>query len=150
MHRRLLGRGEAAEVDALAVAPLGCNVRPHLAGVRLLHIAKPALDIGAGQRKPLRFSQRDRLHRRHRRRQGRAVCRLGRPGDVQRCLLGRREDTEEDQLALALHLHLVRSCPARRLHEHAAKTALVSGAADERQPLRLRLRPRLLRCHRRG
>eukprot|EP00964_Phaeocystis_antarctica_P029325 scaffold16518_cov61-Phaeocystis_antarctica.AAC.2 len=152
VQRRLLSRGEDAEVNVLAVAPHVGLVRPRLALSVHSHVAKPALAIGAGQRQSLRLRLRPRLLRCHRRGQVRGGTgsrpRLGRSGEVQRRLLGRGEATEEDLLAVALHVCLVRPHLAARSRKHVAKPARVI-RAGQRQPLRLRLRQSLLRCHRR-
>eukprot|EP00964_Phaeocystis_antarctica_P074125 scaffold45529_cov55-Phaeocystis_antarctica.AAC.2 len=153
VQRRLLSRGKEAEKDVLAVTPHPCLVRPRRVVGFHSHVSKPALGIGAGQRQPLRFSQRHHLHRCHRRGQGHGGAgsspRLGRSGDVQRRLLGRGEVSDIDSLAVAPHVCLVRPPRAAGSQRHIAKPSLVSGAAGQRQPLRLRLRQRLRRRHRR-
>eukprot|EP00964_Phaeocystis_antarctica_P085941 scaffold54349_cov68-Phaeocystis_antarctica.AAC.3 len=140
-------------MNVLAVAPHFCIVRPHLVAWLHGHAAKPALVSGAaGQRQPLRLRLRQRLRRCHRRGQVRGGTgsrpRLGRSRDVQRRLLSRGEATEEDLLAVALHVCLVRPHLAARSRKHVAKPARVI-RAGQRQPLRLRLRQSLRRRHRR-
>eukprot|EP00964_Phaeocystis_antarctica_P085919 scaffold54332_cov54-Phaeocystis_antarctica.AAC.2 len=134
VQRRLLGRSEEAKADSVVVPPHPCLVRPRLvAGVHShLNVAKPALAVGAGQREPLHLRLRQRLRCCHwQGRSGAGIClRLGHSGDVQRRLLGRGE-AEVEMLALAPQACLVRPRLACRLHQHAAKPALVIGAADQ-------------------
>mmetsp|Transcript_153 Transcript_153/g.389 ORF Transcript_153/g.389 Transcript_153/m.389 type:complete len:256 (+) Transcript_153:136-903(+) len=73
VERRLLGRGERAQVDILASAPAPCLERPSLAlGMHgYVAVAAPARGA-AGQRQTLRFRPRERLFRGHWRRQYRS------------------------------------------------------------------------------
>eukprot|EP00964_Phaeocystis_antarctica_P049748 scaffold28817_cov55-Phaeocystis_antarctica.AAC.1 len=149
VKRRLLGRGKAADMNVLAVAPHCCLVRPHLAVRSRKHVAIPALVVGAGQRQPLRLRLRQRFLPCHRRRQVRGIPRPGRSGDVQRRLLSRDEGADMNALAVAIHTCGVRPHLPANVHSNVAKPALVIGPG-QRQPLRLHLRQRLRRCHRRG
>eukprot|EP00964_Phaeocystis_antarctica_P060265 scaffold35922_cov65-Phaeocystis_antarctica.AAC.2 len=71
-------------------------------------------------------------------------------GDTQRRLLGGDEVAQVHTLATAPHLHLVGLGPPAALVEPHAEVARLALGHGQRQPLRLRLLPRLLARQRRG
>eukprot|EP00964_Phaeocystis_antarctica_P026541 scaffold14957_cov67-Phaeocystis_antarctica.AAC.4 len=92
-----------------------------------------------------------RQRRRKRRRRCSLLCRrppLRRPRDAQRRLLGGGEAAQAHDLATAAHPRQVGLGPAAGLEAHAKVARVVLGH-EQRQPLRLRLLPRLLARQRR-
>eukprot|EP00964_Phaeocystis_antarctica_P099418 scaffold65263_cov50-Phaeocystis_antarctica.AAC.3 len=119
----------------------------------VVHTKVARLVIGLQQRQPLHLRLLPRLLARQRRRHCSPLRRrlpLRRPRDAQRRLLGRGEAAQAHHLATAPQLRLVGLGPARLVEVHAEVARLSLGHA-QRQPLRLRLLPRLLaRQHRCG
>eukprot|EP00964_Phaeocystis_antarctica_P009324 scaffold5055_cov58-Phaeocystis_antarctica.AAC.3 len=152
---RLLGSGEAAQAHLLATAP-----HPRL--IRLAGVAGPEGDaevarpvVGHAQRQPLRLRLLPRLLARHWLRRcgilhGRCLP-LWRARDAQRRLLGGGEGAQAHYYIAAtapVHPRLEGLRLAIVLEIYVQEARLVVGQA-QRQPLRLRLLPRLLARQRR-
>eukprot|EP00964_Phaeocystis_antarctica_P016470 scaffold9104_cov56-Phaeocystis_antarctica.AAC.6 len=116
-----------------------------------VHAKVARLVLAHEQRQPLRLRLLPRLLARQRRRRCSPLRRrlpLRRLRDAQRCLLGGGEAAQGHLLATAAHPRLVGLGVAGLVEEHAEVARLVVGH-EQRQPLRLRLLPRLLARQRR-
>eukprot|EP00964_Phaeocystis_antarctica_P049780 scaffold28834_cov53-Phaeocystis_antarctica.AAC.2 len=154
-QRRLLGGGEAAQVHCIATAPHPRLVGLGLAGRVQAHAEVACLVVGHEQHQFLRLRLLSRLlaRQRHRRRccpLRRRCLPLRRSRQAQRRLLGGGEVTQVHHVATAPHLRQVGLGLVALVKVHAEVARLVLGHV-QRQPLRLRLLPRLLarqRCRR--
>eukprot|EP00964_Phaeocystis_antarctica_P129572 scaffold93420_cov59-Phaeocystis_antarctica.AAC.5 len=146
-QRRLLSDSEHALVHVLATTPHPRLVGLRLAGAVEVHAVVTRRVVGHEQRQPLRLRLLPRLLARQRHRRRCSLLRrrlpLRRPCDAQRRLLGGGEAAQVHHLATALYLRLVGLGLARIVKVHAEVTRRVVGH-EQRQPLRLRLLPRLL------
>eukprot|EP00964_Phaeocystis_antarctica_P089657 scaffold57253_cov64-Phaeocystis_antarctica.AAC.5 len=152
-QRRLLGGGEAAHAHLLATAPHLRLIGPEQAGPLVeVHSEVARLVLGQAQRQPLRLRLLPRLlaPQRHRRCSP-PRCRrqpLWRSREAQRRLLGCGEAAQAHSRATAPHPRQVGLELAGLVEAHSKVARLALGHV-QRQPLCLRLLPRLLARQRR-
>eukprot|EP00964_Phaeocystis_antarctica_P120309 scaffold84078_cov48-Phaeocystis_antarctica.AAC.3 len=149
--RRLLGGGEAAQLDYLATALHLRLVGFGIAGTGDVDAKVARLVFDLDQRQTLRLRLLPHFLARQRRRRCSPLRRrhpLRRSRNAQRRLLGGGKVAQGRCLATAPHPHRIGLELAAQVQGHAEVARLVVGL-EQRQPLRLRMLPRLLARERR-